>query len=542
MSGSTVAEGQSEPVNIVVIITDDQRYDTIQYMPNVKQKLVREGMWFSKAIASTPLCCPARASFFSGGLYPYETGVLTNKIPTGGAQKYDDTVESLPINLKEVGYTTGMIGKYLNKYAAIQERVPPGWDYWNGMTTGVNYYDFSISVGASTIASPGVGIVSTIHDQYITTYQTNEALSFIDQNAEEAFFLTIAYLAPHHAAVPHPSDENRYNGFIFSSPGTMETDLSDKPSWIGEWQEEWLDEAMTENADFPERQIECLRAIDRGVGQIISKLEEKGILGNTIIIYTSDNGYLWGEHGGLTGKNLAYEESLRVPLIIKTPTSVRSGTNKVVAWNLDIPATIYDLVGIEDASTSGFSLLPLLEGTATTWRSELVIQGYGYGNIRPPEIVPNEIWRGVYTKVWKFVEYPTGERELYNLKDDPYEIENLASDAVYAKMIQGFSNRVKQQTGLTIISEYNLPDATLGLPYSYKLQTWGGTMPLTFALAEGSNLPAGLSLSSDGIISGIPSSTLRYGVNFQVAVTDSSVQPIHNKAQDFTAALKISLT
>jgi hypothetical protein len=255
-------------------------------------------------------------------------------------------------------------------------------------------------------------------------------------------------------------------------------------------------------------QLRSLQAVDRAVGAIVAKIAALGQLEQTVFIFTSDNGYLWGEHS-LVGKIKPYEESIRVPLVVVVPGTPPRTEAQLVAANLDIGPTLFDLVGITHA-TDGTSLLPLLQDPQSPWRSELLIQIFHHGGS----------WAGLRTKddtaEWKYVEYAaTGERELYDLVHDPYEEYNQAALPELRLLLEQFAQRLDERKGLAMISA-SLPPARVGAPYSGQLTAWGGRLPYTWSVVAG-RLPSGLTLeSSSGLIWGIPTQVERPRVTIQV--------------------------
>jgi hypothetical protein len=177
------------------------------------------------------------------------------------------------------------------------------------------------------------------------------------------------------------------------------------------------------------------------------------------------------------------------------------------------------------------------------WRDGIVIQGYGSQQAGPVELnrIPNPAFVGLMTERWKYVEYPTGEKELYDLASDPYELENQAGNPTYKEMMDAFSKRIKPQTGLTVLTDRMLPNATRGEPYSMQLQSWGGRGAITWSVHPDSRLPDGLKLSSDGVLSGTPRSAAGYGQAFRIVAQDSSSLPVYGNPQQNTGTFVIYL-
>jgi N-acetylglucosamine-6-sulfatase len=337
--------------NVVVVMTDDQRADTIRHMPNL-WALAREGTKFTRHYAVQPLCCPSRASFLTGQ-YPHNHGVIDN-FPE---RPVVDALErrALPVVMQEAGYHTGFFGKYLNPYGLGNgtDR-PPGWDEWLGILnrgTVRPFHDIQVSNGSTSSTLPG----------YETDALRERAEDFITRNAGAPFFLAVMPRPPHNTrlGVTAPAPEDR-GSFATAMPPLPRDRLSDKPwfpsvelprePWVRQWR----------------RQLEALQAVDRMVGGIVERLQAIGELDNTVIFYTSDNGYLMGEHR-LSAKDLPYRESARVPLIASGPGFARGAQTRVTA-NIDLPVTIAALAGTSMPDADGRHLFApprrvlLLEG------------------------------------------------------------------------------------------------------------------------------------------------------------------------------------
>lgn len=465
------------PPNIVYIVADDQRWDTLWAMPAVQQRLVPEGLVFEEAFTTAPMCCPSRAGVLSGGRQPWNTGVYGNILPSGGADVFDDT-DTLATRLKGAGYHTALIGKYLNQYEDIAPWMPPGWDIFSAILEWNGVYDWSLVVGSTPHSARMGDIVEG--GNYLTDALADRALLGLD--LPEPFFLYVAPYAPHLPNEAAPQDAEMFADYQYRGRSYYEADLSDKPSWI-------LEKVGRSEAELDADirvQLQSLQAIDRMVGAILDGLEERGLKERTLIVYVGDNGYLWGEHG-LTWKGLAYEESLRVPLVVAGP-GVQAGTERsLVAANLDLPATFLALAGAH-MPTDGHDLRPTFAG-GDVLRERLLFSYYDAQD--PP-------WAAVRTQDWKVVTHGTGDVEIYDLAADPFEMENLAdqppSDA------QALLSWLESERA-TVLLTRELPDGAVGAPYEASLAAWSGRGALSFTA---SSLPEGLTLDGDRI-TGVPS-------------------------------------
>ena len=353
-SPETVSQPPREapPPSIVLILTDDQRSDTMWAMPTVRGELAGKGIMFENGYVSNPLCCPSRASILTGQ-YSHSTGVYTNqgRQPFGGFQAFDDR-STIATWLQEAGYRTAMLGKYLNGYE--EPYVPPGWDHWFATYVNGAFYRYRVT-DDGLIKRYGSGR----HD-YGTDVLAGEAVRFIGSTpADTPLFLYFAPHAPHEPAIAAPGDRHTFSDLSrWRPPSFDEADVSDKPAYI---RNQLLDAGSRAEIDaFRRRQYRSLLAVDRAVSDIIQALEESGRLANTLIVFTSDNGMVWGEHRWGT-KLVPYEESIRVPYVVRYDAGIPSArTDERLVVNIDLAPTFAALAGIPAPGAEGESLLPLL--------------------------------------------------------------------------------------------------------------------------------------------------------------------------------------
>ncbi len=507
--------------NFVIFLTDDQRWDTLWAMPILQEKLVKRGVTFTSTFVTTPLCCPFRASLLSGGFYPHNTGVVHNKAPNGGVTRFNDT-STLATMLQKAGYRTALVGKYLNGYQDIYPYVPPGWTLWAGNDNTHDWWSYDVVLGSSgQEASWGAIVHST---QYITDFQRDQALAFLDSVGDAPFFLYFSTNAPHGPATPAPGDEGLFADFSTEDYVPREEGLADKPRWVREHARQ-----DAQHPDFIRRQLQSLQAVDRAIGAIVDRLEAQGKLDETLLVFTSDNGLLWGAHG-LDGKGQPYEESIHVPLVIVAPGILPRQEERLVVPNLDIGPTVLELAGIQ-AGTDGLSLVPLLERRYDPWRQYILIENFVEGAL---DYGPQ--WAGLRTRRWKYVEYFTGERELYDLREDPRELRNLHDDERFQGMMADFSSALQRLKGLDMFIEAP-PRGTVGQPYTFRLLAWGGGGAYAWRLAEG-KLPDGLALdAASGLISGVPLEEGKY--TFSVRVQGQALAVHAHAPQSYTGEFTI---
>ncbi|HVJ15653.1 MAG TPA: sulfatase-like hydrolase/transferase [Polyangiaceae bacterium] len=498
-----------EPLNFIVLLTDDQRFDSLWAMPILQQRLAAEGVNFVNAYVSVPLCCPERASMLSGGFLAQNTGVIANIPPNGGFEGFPDE-NSMAVVLQNGGYKTGLIGKYMNGYNAADGYVPPGWDTW-------------YSVDAFELEE--------------TLWP--EAQSFIAAHESEPFFLYLAPANPHPPATPVPADANLFPDYVYSDRGYSESDFSDKPSWSASTRSDHGPDAADAAAEeeLHRNMLRSLQEVDRVVGALMDDLEARSMLDRTVIFFASDNGYLWGEHG-LYAKRYVYEESSRVPFVVHMPGVAAREDDALAVSNLDIPATIYDLAGI-DSPTDGTSLAARLADPAVPLRDSLLIEHYGSGF---PSVAA-EVYAALRSRDdqgnWKYVEYASGDKELYELDSDPFELDSRHNDATLASRKASMAAELAPQKGVAITSLARKANATQGATFSRQLTAWGGNGQYTWSILEGA-LPGTVTLNtSTGKLSGVPDAVGDYTVRIQVA--DTKLASYANEPQRFVHELTISV-
>ena len=407
-----------EPIlpHIVLLLLDDGRADTLKYMPNVRRLLVRPGLRFTNGYVVNPVCCPSRASILTGA-YSHTTGVYTNKAnsPFGGFAAFDDD-STIATWLQAAGYRTGLFGKYMNGYRRTTY-VPPGWDRWfatYGAGGNSAYYNY-------TAVSDGIERhYGSKPSDYGQTVLQREAASFIrSTDPSQPVFVYWATPAPHAPATPSLRDRKSFTSLAPWRPaGYDETDVSDKPIHVQVHPR--IDRALAREIDgFRLAQIRSLQATDRAIERIVEALRETDRLSNTMIVFTSDNGYLWGEHR-LHSKSEIYEEAVSVPFVVRyDPMIDRARAEDSVALNIDLAPTFAELAGIEAPDAEGRSLLPILRSSAAPRHRAFLIEhlGNGHGQFAPT-------FCAIHTEGYVLVRYASGEEELYDLARDPHQLEN----------------------------------------------------------------------------------------------------------------------
>jgi arylsulfatase A-like enzyme len=414
--------------NIIFVLTDDQPPHTVAYMPTVKNVLMAEGVNFENGFLTTPLCCPSRASLLSGE-YVHNHQVYTNRYPLGGAKKFDD-VSTVAVWLREAGYRTGYLGKYLNGYDELEPHgvVPPGWSDWAvflARDTGDEdkgnlqyFFDFTLSENGEEVGYPKKKY------NFSADVVTTKAVNFINETRDAPFFLIVSYYNPHSPYIRAPRHEETFRqGWDWEQyrpPSFNEGDIRDKPDYIAE-----LEPFSPEEVDVTYRQIlRSLLSVDDGIASLLNVLEQTNLDEKTILVFLTDNGLTVGDHRFGFSKNCPYEACIKTPFIVYAPWKYASRTDPNLVANIDLAPTFAELAGASvPQSVDGVSLVPLLENSAAPWRDALLLEHWpteeGVGSIIPE-------FYSVRTAEWKYTEYVTGECELYDLVNDPFELQNLA--------------------------------------------------------------------------------------------------------------------
>jgi N-acetylglucosamine-6-sulfatase len=432
----------SQP-NIVLIMSDDQDIATMQYMPRVQELLAAQGVTFANSFVTSSICCPSNVTALTGQ-YTFNHGVLNNTLPTGGFQKFvdmrtdDDPAtqgdeSTLATWLDDVGYNTARVGKYLVSYPDDSTYVPPGWDEWYTTYGGTgHYFNYAMNENGQVVR------YGSAPEDYGTDVLTAKAVDFIERaeaNDSQPFFLQFTPSAPHGAnparngpPIPAPRHVGMFAGATAPrTPSFNEADVSDKPLPISNLP--LLTDARIAAIDSEyQARLESLQSLDEGIGRIIETLAARGELENTYIVYTSDNGYHLGQHRLFDGKFEVYEEDIRVPLIIRGPGVQVGATVDQMAVNIDLAPTMARWgQAAPDRVMDGQSLTPLLGAGAETvaWRNDFLVELYRH----LPPAQNGDVIKAVRTEHEVYVEYKSGPRELYDLRTDPYQLQNLYATA-----------------------------------------------------------------------------------------------------------------
>jgi N-acetylglucosamine-6-sulfatase len=457
--GGTDRDGATRPPNVVVILVDDLRWDDIGIAghpfaetPAIDQ-LAREGTRFRNAFATTPLCSPSRAAILTGQ-YAHTNGIIDNTARDSATHR----LPTLAIPLAEAGYQTAFIGKW---HMGNDDTRRPGWTHWVAMRGQGEAIDPNLNVDGERQQATG----------YVTDVLTDHAVSFMQQSQGSPFMLFFAHKALH-PNVRQRDDGSvdtlasqadagfvpaeRHRGRYAQSPVPRRTNAMGGPERKPALERTIQGlpplsaQTRTPEADVRAR-LEMLLGVDESVGRLVQTLRDMGELDNTVFIFTSDHGYFYGEHGLNEERRLAYEETARIPLIIRYPAVAGADAERVQLVQLiDLVPTIVELTGANDTvPRQGRSLVPLLRGADPAWRNSILIEYYS------DRVFPRILTMGyqaVRTERHKYIHYLElpGMDELYDLEADPFEQDNIIDTEAGRRLLPGLQAelaRLQQESG-----------------------------------------------------------------------------------------------
>lgn len=423
--------------NIVFVLVDDMRWDEFgegghNYIktPNI-DRVAREGANFKNAFTTTPLCSPSRASFLTGQ-YAHSHGIIDNL----ARNEQSHRLETFPKQLHAAGYKTAFMGKW---HMGNDDTPRPGWDHWISLKGQGEANDPNFNINDERTQIKG----------YVTDIITEKAIEFIRKSREKPFLLYIAHKALHPNLVqrddgtpvnigeggfiPAPRHKGLYDSAVYIRRPSNGIPPVDKPALMQK-----IDslpplgpETATQEKTIRER-AEMLMAVDDGLGKMIQELERLNLLDNTIIIFTSDHGYWYGEHGLDEERRLAYEEAIRIPLLVRYPRRIQKGsTPDNIVLSIDLAPTLVELAGEPTTDKfQGRSLLPIFDNQVQRWRSSILIEYYSDTVFKR---VRNMGYQAVRNERYKYIHYVDlkGADEFYDLQNDPYELKNLISNPDY---------------------------------------------------------------------------------------------------------------
>ena len=435
--------------NIVLILTDDMatsdmRWDDARAMRYTKKLLANHGMTFTNAFASYSWCCPFRATMLLGQ-YAHNHEVFSNGPPDGGGPRFmarGHDKRTFAVWFQEAGITTGLVGKMLNHYLLKEFGTLPGWSYVAMVDNAHESYNYDLLTHDDGLLHYG-----NQPEDYLNDVLTQYAIEFLQQAAAapEPFFLYVGTSNPHSPTIAAPRHLGLHkDAALPRSPAFNEADRSDKPALIRSLPPLSNTQIAELTAEY-RRRLDSLMAVDEMVRDIVETLEATGEIDNTYIIFTSDNGFHLGEHGLIAGKNTAYTTDTNIPLIVRGP-GIRAGVvSDTLIVNTDFAPTFADIIGVPTpSSVDGRSFLPLLMDQDAAWTRQSILlerrvpEDQLFRQAKDAGISMAEVERaghfnGLMTKEQLYVEYAdTGERELYELAADPYQLNNVAKEAAPA--------------------------------------------------------------------------------------------------------------
>jgi arylsulfatase A-like enzyme len=445
---------QARP-NIVLIMDDDQSVNLQKFLTKTNAAIAAKGVTFDNSFVNYSLCCPSRSTMLTGQ-YAHNHGVRGNQLPAGGYAKLRLTLgNTLPVWLQRAGYYTAHIGKFLNGYGrdAPDTDVPPGWNEWYGSLDdpdgfiGGTYTAYGYTLNENgQIVHYGSTPDAVDPPTYQTDVYSQKAADFIRRVApgRKPFYLSIAPRDPHGEAQGacacagnNPRAAPRYEGTLNGltaprDPSFNEANVSDKPSPIKNLPS--LTPAQIANVDARYRaRAEAVLGVDDLVQNVVSTLKASGELKNTVLMFTSDNGFFHGEHRVPSGKVRVYEPSIRVPLLIRAPGMPKNVHRRQPVGNVDLAPTILDFAKAKPGrKEDGTSLVPIMEHKRDFPGRALDLETYFVpDDTEDPEDPPTN-YQGVRTDRYLYAVYGDGEQELYDLRTDPFELQNESGNPVYA--------------------------------------------------------------------------------------------------------------
>ncbi len=433
----TALPGVEKPKNVIFILSDDHRYDFMGFTGKVPwlktpalDKMAMEGAHIQNAFVTTSLCSPSRASILTG-MYSHKHTVVDNQAPV------PDNLVFFPQYLQKAGYQTAFFGKWHMGHDSDDPR--PGFDHWESFLGQGNYYQPTLNINGERISYDS--------STYITDLLTDHAIQWLgSRNPDKPFFMYLSHKAVHAMFEPAKRHEGMYSNEKIIYPASYYLTVGDEykehliPEWVKQQRNSWhgVDNMYHGAYDFEtffKAYCESLMALDESVGSVLDFVENSDLLNNTVVIYMGDNGFSFGEHG-LIDKRQAYEESWRVPMMAWAPGMIEPGTKIIeLVQNIDIAPTVLELAGLSRPSQmDGTSFWPLLQGDhSIPWRDKIFYEYYWeYAFPQTPTV------HAVRTERYKFIRYHGiwDTNELYDLQEDPWEMNNLIESPEHQEMIR----------------------------------------------------------------------------------------------------------
>ncbi|WP_282014672.1 sulfatase family protein [Marinifilum flexuosum] len=433
---------KQKPRNVIFILTDDHRNDFMGFTgkvpwletPNM-DKLAKEGAHFKNTFVTTSLCSPSRASILTGQ-YSHCHTIVDNYAPDPGNLVY------FPQYLQKVGYQTAFLGKW--HMGDHGDKPQPGFDHWESFKGQGIYYNPELNINGERIQYKD--------STYITDLLTEHAIDWLDhRDKDKPFFMYLSHKAVHAEFEPAKRHKGRYKGKKITLPPTFDQTKNGEyqdlkwPEWVKQQRISWhgVDYMYHGNADFNEmvqKYCETLLGVDESIGSVLDYLKEHDLDESTMVIYMGDNGFSWGEHG-LIDKRHFYEESVKVPFLVRCPELFKGGkTIEKMVQNIDVAPTILEMAGLNKPEyMPGHSFTPLLKGDESNWRDRIFYEYYWeYDFPMTPTVF------GLRTDQYKYIRYHGvwDRNELYDIKNDPDEMYNLIDKPENQELVKDLANQL----------------------------------------------------------------------------------------------------
>jgi len=470
-SGYLFSQKAKGPMNIIFILSDDHRYDFMGFtgaVPGLEtpgmDRMAKEGAHIKNAFVTTSLCSPSRASILTGQ-YAHTHTVVDNSAPM------PDNLMFFPQYLQQKGYKTAFMGKW--HMGNNGDEPQKGFDEWVSFADQGKYFGNLLNINGKREQMPA--------DNYITDELTDRAVKWMGSVKEKPFCLYLSHKGVHAEFMPAPRHAGKYKELPVMSPQSMYLTVTDSskqygivtppktavnykdiPRWVRDQRYSWhgvdyMYHGQIPFDEFYHLYLETLLSVDESIQQVIQWVEENGLKENTMIVYMGDNGFLFGEHG-LIDKRNAYEESMKVPMLVWAPGMVKAGSViPQMILNIDLAPTFLDIAGLKNPSQmQGQSFLPLLKGENIKWRDKVFYEYYweqAFPQTPTTFAVRTDKYKYIaYNGIWDI-------NELYDLENDPYEMNNL------------IRNKDLEKIGLKLRDElYNWLENTNGLQIPLKKQ------------------------------------------------------------------------
>jgi len=444
LSGVLQSHAAERKPNFLFIYTDDQRWDALGVVQREQgerarfpwfqtphlDRLAAEGVRFRNAFVTLSLCAPSRAAFLTGR-YNHLNGVANNHTPFPTNSVTHATL------LRAAGYQTAYLGKW---HHGQQRGQRPGFDYSASFIGQGRYFDCPFEINGQSTPTTG----------WVDDVTTDYAIAFLKEQREKPFSVIVGYKSTHGPCTPPERAKDRFAGANARPVPNLEVE----PVYRSEaGRPKATKQGGTNASNINLNYFRCLSAMDDNIGRLLKALDELDLAGNTVVVFTSDNGYYNGEHG-LGDKRSAYDESLRIPLLVRYPALATKGrTSDDFALNIDLAPTILELAGVPvPREMQGRSWVPLLKGGQTEWRQSFLAEYFYERNFQgTPTLV------AVRTHDAKLIKYPGHDEwtELFDLRNDPYETRNLFADPKQQPLLARMSAEFERQVRAT---EYRVPD------------------------------------------------------------------------------------